>query len=242
MSNGFASLHKILKDETRRKILALIDEKGSISYTDLMSALGLLTTGLLNYHLKILGDLVSKNETGQYVLTEKGKLASRLLKEFPDGSAIHPGAKPKWWRRFWIEISIALAAISVSLIALFFLGYIDATALYRGLTTAVLSVGFAYMIQHLLRDVLSKKKKLFIAKTVYIAAGIALGLWIAYFAVGLLLVGISKISGNRFGYDFFWSIGYQLFAIIVAPILSSIAIYMFGKKRRFKTPNYNPDE
>lgn len=242
MSNGLASLHKILKDETRRKIVSLIDEKDAISYTDLMSTLGFLTTGLLNYHLKILGDLVSKNETGQYVLTEKGKLASRLLKEFPDGKALYPGAKPKWWRRFWIEISIALAVISGSLIALFFLGYIDSTALYRGLTTAVLSVGFAYMLQHLLKDVISKKKKLLIAKAAYIAGGIAVGLWIAYFAVGLLLVGISRLSGNRSGYDFFWSIGYQLFALIVAPALSAIAIYRFGKKRRFKTPNYNPDE
>ncbi|MCW4043887.1 MAG: winged helix-turn-helix domain-containing protein [Candidatus Bathyarchaeota archaeon] len=235
-------MHKILKDETRRKILCIIDEKGGIGYTDLMSALGFLTTGLLNYHLKILGDLVSKNETRQYVLTEKGKLASRLLKEFPQGNALHFGVKPKWWRRFWIEISIALAVISLSLFTVFFLGYVDATGLYRGLVTAVLSVGFAYMMQHLLRDVFSKKRRLFIAKTAYIAGGIALGLWVAYFAVGILLVGISRLSGTRFGYDFFWSIGYQLFALIAAPILSSIAIYRFGKKRRFKTPNYNPDD
>jgi hypothetical protein len=41
-------------------------------------------TGLLNYHLKVLSDLIIKNESGQYMLAENGKLASRLLIEFPE--------------------------------------------------------------------------------------------------------------------------------------------------------------
>jgi len=40
MTSGINSIHKILKDETRQKILLLLDEKGSISYTKLMNALG----------------------------------------------------------------------------------------------------------------------------------------------------------------------------------------------------------
>jgi hypothetical protein len=39
----------------------------------------------MNYHLKVLGDLLQKNEEGRYLLSEKGRLASRLLLEFPDG-------------------------------------------------------------------------------------------------------------------------------------------------------------
>jgi len=84
MSSGFASLHKILKDETRRKIILLLNDKGSLSYTDLMDTLGIVSTGTLNYHLKVLGDLLTRNEAGQYMLTEKGKLASRILLEFPE--------------------------------------------------------------------------------------------------------------------------------------------------------------
>jgi DNA-binding transcriptional ArsR family regulator len=84
MSSGIASLHKILKDKTRQKIISLLNEKNNLTYTELMDATQAGSTGLLNYHLKVLGNLITKGEAGQYLLTEKGKLASRLLLEFPD--------------------------------------------------------------------------------------------------------------------------------------------------------------
>ncbi len=49
-----------------------------------MNGRKIASTGTLNYHLKVLGDLLSKNESGQHALTERGKLASRLLLEFPE--------------------------------------------------------------------------------------------------------------------------------------------------------------
>jgi predicted transcriptional regulator len=98
MNSGFASLHKVLKDETRRKIVLLLNEKGSLSYTDLMKTLEIDNTGRMNYHLKVLDDLIMKREDGQYALTEKGKLASRLLLDFPDENRQQLGMKPKWWR------------------------------------------------------------------------------------------------------------------------------------------------
>lgn len=81
MSSGLTSLHKILKDDTRQKIILLLNEKGSLGYTELLDATESSSTGLLNYHLKVLGDLLTltKNEAGQYLLSEKGKLAFRLL-------------------------------------------------------------------------------------------------------------------------------------------------------------------
>jgi DNA-binding transcriptional ArsR family regulator len=82
--SGLTSLHKILKDETRRKIIILLSEKGNLSYSDLMEASEVLSTGLLNYHLKVLSDLLRKNDSGQYSLSDKGQLAYRLLTEFPD--------------------------------------------------------------------------------------------------------------------------------------------------------------
>ena len=84
MSSNIADLHKILKDETRRKIVILLHEQGNLSYVDLMKALGIANTGKMNYHLKVLGDLLTKTEEGKYTLTEKGNLASRLLLEFPE--------------------------------------------------------------------------------------------------------------------------------------------------------------
>jgi DNA-binding transcriptional ArsR family regulator len=84
MNSGISSLHKILKDETRQKIISLLNEKNSLGYSELMEATKAGSTGLLNYHLKVLGSLITKNEAGQYQLTEKGKLASKLMLEFPD--------------------------------------------------------------------------------------------------------------------------------------------------------------
>jgi len=83
MSLRADSLHKILKDKTRREIIVLLNEKGSLSYVDLMKAMEISNTGKMNYHLKILDNLISKDENGRYLLTEKGKLAARLLQEFP---------------------------------------------------------------------------------------------------------------------------------------------------------------
>ena len=85
MSQGIASLHKILKDETRRKIILKLNEKTGLTYTDLMESLEIVSTGTLNYHLKILGDLIKKNDSGKYLLSEKGQLAYRILTEFPNG-------------------------------------------------------------------------------------------------------------------------------------------------------------
>ncbi|MEM4733927.1 MAG: winged helix-turn-helix domain-containing protein, partial [Candidatus Bathyarchaeia archaeon] len=95
MDSGFASLHKILKDETRRKIILLLHERGSLSYTDLMNTLSIVNTGRLNYHLKILDNLILKREDGQYMLTEIGTLASRLLIEFAEEKS-NLKMKNKW--------------------------------------------------------------------------------------------------------------------------------------------------
>jgi hypothetical protein len=84
MSSGIAGLHKILKDENRRKIISLLNEKDRLTYTELLESTQIGSTGLLNYHLKVLGVLLVKNEAGQYQLSEKGKLAFKLITEFPE--------------------------------------------------------------------------------------------------------------------------------------------------------------
>jgi hypothetical protein len=78
------SLHKILRHPIRRKIVLKLHERQELAYVDLMNQLEVDNTGKLNYHLKILGDLVEKNGSGKYRLTEKGELASQLLHKFPE--------------------------------------------------------------------------------------------------------------------------------------------------------------
>jgi hypothetical protein len=48
-----------------------------------MSILRVTNTGRLNYHLKALNGLISKDDQGKYHLTERGQLAVNLLQTFP---------------------------------------------------------------------------------------------------------------------------------------------------------------
>jgi DNA-binding transcriptional ArsR family regulator len=150
MSSELASLHKILKDETRRRIVLLLDEKGSMSYSDLMDTLGIVSTGTLNYHLKILGDLLAKNETGHYTLTEKGKIASRLLIEFPEPD-YELKTKRKWWRRFWTAATLLQSAGLAVVLALYFLGSLDFSWMVRGLFGFISGMIFLYFFYRMIR-------------------------------------------------------------------------------------------
>jgi hypothetical protein len=89
--------------------------------------------------------------------------------------------------------------------------------------------------------VLSKRSQLIIAETAYVAGGIALGLGIAFFGGGVLFCVLQDFTGEPLLYTIFWSIGYLVFSLLISPAIGGIAMYQFGKKRRFRTANYNPD-
>ena len=150
MDSGLDPLLKILKDKTRKKIVLLLNEKANLSHSDLMDLLGFSSTGTLNYHLKILGGLLAKNDGGQYMLTEKGKLASRMLIEFPDPDH-ELQTKRKWWRRFWI-VTILLQCFGVAFIlALYFLGILDSAWLLPSLFGFVLGLTFLFFFYRMIR-------------------------------------------------------------------------------------------
>lgn len=146
MASGPDLLLKILKDNTRRKILLLLNEKRNITYTDLMNSLNIVSTGRLNYHLKVLDDLLTKNETGHYLLTEKGKLAARLLLEFPEPEK-QLKTKKKYWKRFWfVAIILQFIGFAFSLV-LYFFGYLDVGQMLQvivGLPSVLIFLYFYY--------------------------------------------------------------------------------------------------
>ncbi len=84
MSVDFGSLSDVLKHSMRREILLALYEKKNMSYIELMGVVGATSTGKFNYHLKILGDLIEKDQNGKYVLTEKGHMAAQLFQKFPE--------------------------------------------------------------------------------------------------------------------------------------------------------------
>lgn len=81
---NFESLSDVLKHSMRRGILLALYERKNLSYVDLMDLVGATNTGKFNYHLKILGDLIEKDQNGKYGLTEKGQMAAQLLQKFPE--------------------------------------------------------------------------------------------------------------------------------------------------------------
>jgi hypothetical protein len=201
MTAQIDNLHKILKDQTRRNIILLLSNKTSLTYTELMEEMGFTTTGLLNYHLKALGDLVAKNELGQYSLSEKGKVASRLLLEFPEPTPKQVKLKPKWWRTFWKSTAIALVASLGINTVLYSYGWFSLQQFIQQCALAVGGLGIAYMLMHIGQEVISEKAKLRIARICYITLGMSgfgllLGLTVWRLLVATNVFGDVLLSGN----------------------------------------------
>ena len=69
---------RAISHEIRQKMLYLINENTTQSYTELMQKID-LSTGKLNFHLKQLTGLIEKNTDGTYKLTIIGKKALDIL-------------------------------------------------------------------------------------------------------------------------------------------------------------------
>jgi DNA-binding transcriptional ArsR family regulator len=87
MSSDIGSLREILKRETNREILVLLNDKGALSSNALMTILN-VTPSLMDYHLKVLNDCLVKTDDDKYALSEKGKQAYMLLSDLPKNGGI----------------------------------------------------------------------------------------------------------------------------------------------------------
>lgn len=109
MSVDLRRLHGVLRDKTRAKMLGLL-EQNELSYSELQDRLGISHTGTLNYHLKVLGDLIMKTESsGKYSLSEKGKVAASLLRRFETETS--PSIKVKWLVVWMLIVGTAVAIL-----------------------------------------------------------------------------------------------------------------------------------
>jgi membrane protein YdbS with pleckstrin-like domain len=71
---------KAITHTIRQKMLVLIEENTTQSYTDLLQKIN-LSTGKLNFHLKQLTGLIEKQSDGSYILTTIGKKAIDILRQ-----------------------------------------------------------------------------------------------------------------------------------------------------------------
>jgi len=86
---NFESLSNVLKNPIRRKIVLTLSERKALTYMELINATEVNNTGKFNYHLKLLGDLIQKDTSDKYILTDKGELAAQFLLKFPKKKAEH---------------------------------------------------------------------------------------------------------------------------------------------------------
>ena len=243
MSAGIASLHKILKDETRRKIILQLHEKGSVSYVDLMKALGIANTGKMNYHLKVLDDLLLKREDGQYTLTEKGKLASRLLLEFPEKKS-QAQMDTEWPLGFWIAAGLLPVAYITVVLALYFLGYMDFADMVLNVLTSVSAIVLLIVAKKMQkrRTKWSPERQMLGAKISMMALGAWIGAIVVFFGGGLVLAGLATLlrsTGVRLVlFPFEW---WVIISFVLGPIIGGYLGYLVYKRSRYsKIAHYDP--
>ena len=84
---------EVLGHNIRREILKIIYDRIEVSYTEILNTLS-ISDGLLNFHLRRMGDLLIKTEKGTYILSDKGKKVYELmvLLEKVQGAPIKSGA------------------------------------------------------------------------------------------------------------------------------------------------------
>lgn len=134
MGVDFESFSGVLKHPIRRKIVLALNSNKSLSYMDLLNTVQVANTGKFNYHLKLLGDLIEKDTSGKYFLTEKGQLAAQFLQKFPEKktqpTTLHMAdatliglagfaliaANPSLWVGLWLDshkITVPMLALPV---------------------------------------------------------------------------------------------------------------------------------
>jgi hypothetical protein len=236
MSAGIGTLPKILKDQTRRQAIELLKEHGALTYTELMDALNIVSTGTLNYHLKVLGDLLTKNDSGQYILSDKGEIALRMLQLFPAENDVQ--LRKRRQKQFWITAAIGQVIYFASALSLYSLGYLNIGNLvtytiwfFGGLVLAYL--GYRMQDKPLVLGSEDERRRF---KIVYPMAGATAGLAIGFFGP----VIISAISFGLGGPNLIANADAEdaLLIITVAVALGAVLGYWMGKRKDFRKPKW----
>jgi DNA-binding transcriptional ArsR family regulator len=79
--------YRKLGSPIRREIVRLLGERGQMGATELNESVN-ISAGRFYYHLDFLGDLVTRDKSRKYILTERGKLAYQMLmgNDFTEGN------------------------------------------------------------------------------------------------------------------------------------------------------------
>jgi len=110
----YTAVFSALKHPARRRMLRMLGEAPA-TYTEILNALG-VETGLLNFHLESLRELIAKGEDGRYRLSEFGSSALSLMRgvEEPvrrsrDGFRLF-GRRVGWARMLSVAVLVLVAS------------------------------------------------------------------------------------------------------------------------------------
>ncbi len=219
--SGVDNLHRILKDPTRRKAILLLND-GSLTYTELMDKLEIISTGTLNYHLKVLGDLVEKDGNDQYTLASRGKLAYQVLTQFPDQSQ---PLQDKRIYKAWLVMTAA--SVFMAVISCY---YLQIPPFRTAVTVAVLLVGTAFAFYVRIKPSTRGNRVFFISISAFTLGGV---FWLLIFAFlnysGLR--GLMVQSSGDLSFDVFTTV-----MLFICWIAGTFAGDLIGRRRSYSVP------
>ena len=226
-----SEFYKLLDDDLRQTILVSIHEHGSLSYSDLIEKFDMISKKLLNYHLQVLDDFLSKNPEDQYVLTEKGRLALKFLEEFP----MQETRRQKERKQFWLMLCIATSGLFVYNF-LWYLRDVDFTDfLLRTVVFICLILALAYCM-YLANPLLSGSERKNFSGLYLVFGGIG-GFAIGFFGLILVSVLFSLTGGSSLLPVIAPDSVHLLSYLGSTAIIGGIVGYVIGKKRNFRIPN-----
>jgi len=226
-----SAFYKLLDDDLRQTILVSIHEHGSLSYSDLIEKFDMVSEKLLNYHLQVLDDFLSKNPEDQYVLTEKGRLALKFLEEFP----MQETRRQKERKQFWLMLCIATSGLFVYNF-LWYLRDVDFTDfLLRTVVFICLILALSYCM-YLANPLLSGSERKNFSGLYLVFGGIG-GFVIGFFGLILVSVLFSLTGGSSLLPVIAPDSVHLLSYLGSTAIIGGIVGYVIGKKRDFRIPS-----
>jgi hypothetical protein len=151
---SYSNIHSVLKDETRRKIIDFIGRRGRVTYTDILRELG-ISTGKLNYHLRILSPVLDKQDNDQYyLLNDLGRNAFSLLQGFKEDQHVGNGNAILFRRLSWVLLALSILAMYYGFFgnsgAQIALGFLSSSLLVSSIFLLYYSRKFDFKLRHIL--------------------------------------------------------------------------------------------
>lgn len=227
------SLYKVLKDETRKKVVLALHDKGSLTYSDLMATVQVDSTGRFNYHLKVLNGLISKTEDSKYVLSDKGESAYRLLNDFPEAQSF-TGFSKEQFKKFSIIAGLGQVAIITTAVLLYIFGYLDIPRAILLVVATIFTLILTYFQLRNYGTIRPGTRKEFVAsRFLYTVGPACIAGFIAFF-VDIIINQIASLLKVPSPTQGSWMLPSLALVFIVAPVIGGVFGYVYGKRTGFK--------